>query len=74
MSLLEQLEERRAKLQEAIDNVLEAGQEFQTRTGRVKQANLVTLQKQLSDIDSQIAELKGNSYTDTELFVFRGCR
>lgn len=74
MTLLEQLVMQRNKLQEAIDNVLEAGQEFQTRTGRVKQANLETLQRQLAQVNNQIAEMQGNDYTDTECFVYRGCR
>lgn len=74
MTLLEQLIMQRGKLQEAIDNVLEAGQEFQTRTGRVKQANLETLQRQLAQVNNQIAEMQGNDYTDTECFVYRGCR
>lgn len=76
MSVLEELKERRQKLLDAIDNVLEAGQEFQTRNGRVKQANLTTLQNQLANIEAEIAELEcsSTSYTDTELFVFRGCR
>lgn len=74
MTQLEMLESRRAKIQEAIDNVLEAGQEFQTRNGRVKQANLEVLQKQLATVESDIASLKSDTYTDTEIFVFRGCR
>lgn len=74
MNTLELLLERRQKLQDAIDNVLEAGQEFQTRTGRVKMANLQTLQQQLASLDSEIAEFQSNGYTDTELYVFRGCR
>lgn len=74
MTQLEMLESRRAKIQEAIDNVLEAGQEFQTRNGRVKQASLDVLQKQLATVESDIASLKGDTYTDTEIFVFRGCR
>lgn len=71
---LENLLERRQKLQDAIDNVLEAGQEFQTRTGRVKMANLQTLQQQLANLDREISDLQGNGYTDTECYVFRGCR
>lgn len=74
MTQLEMLEARKAKIQEAIDNVLEAGQEFQTRNGRVKQANLETLQKQLAAVESDIASFRNDTYTDTELFVFRGCR
>lgn len=71
---LEELLARKEKLQNAIDNVLEAGQEFQTRTGRVKMANLQTMQQQLANLESEIADLQGNGYTDTECYVFRGCR
>lgn len=74
MTLLEQLEIERNELQEAIHNVLEAGQEFQTRTGRVKMPNIDSLRRQLSEINNQIASIKGNDYTDTECFVYRGCR
>lgn len=74
MTRLEELLARRDKVQTAIDNVLEAGQEFQTRTGRVKMANLQTLQQQLANLDSEINALRGDGYTDTELLVFRGCR
>lgn len=74
MSRLDDLLARREKLQAAIDNVLEAGQEFQTRTGRVKMANLQTLQQQLANLDNEISEIKGDGYTDTELLVYRGCR
>ena len=74
MTLLEQLLEERNKTQEAIDNVLEAGQEFQTRTGRVKQVPLESLRRQLADINNRIADLQQTDYTDTECFVYRGCR
>lgn len=74
MSCLETLKSRKAKIEEAIENVLEAGQEFQTRNGRVKQANLQTLQQQLANIESEISLLEHSDYTDTEKFVFRGCR
>lgn len=71
---LDDLLARRQKVQDAIDNVLEAGQEFQTRTGRVKMANLQTLQQQLANLDNEISELQGDGYTDTECYVYRGCR
>lgn len=74
MTLLETLLERKQKIQESIDNVLEAGQEFQTRNGRVKQANLDTLQRQLAQIESEIADISQNTYTDTEILRYRGCR
>lgn len=71
---LEILTERRSKVLEAINNVLEAGQEFQTRNGRVKQANLQVLQTQLAQLDMQIADISNTEYSDTEILVFRGCR
>lgn len=72
--MLEELKERRANVQEAINNILEAGQEFQTRTGRVKQANLQTLQNQLAMLNNEIAMMEGTSYSDTECYVYKGCR
>lgn len=74
MTLLETLLERKQKIQESIDNVLEAGQEFQTRNGRVKQADLGTLQKQLAQVETDIAMISNNTYTDTEILQYRGCR
>lgn len=71
---LVKLKERRANIEEAIKNVLEAGQEFQTRNGRVKQANLQVLQQQLASIENEISLIEKSNYTDTEIFVFRGCR
>lgn len=73
MSYLQELKERRAEIKDAITNVLEAGQEFQTRNGRVKQANLQTLQQQLAQLDSEINSLERSEYTDREKLVFRGC-
>ena len=74
MATLEDLKNRREKIQEAIDNVLEGGQEIQTRTGRVKLANLKTLQEQLASVEAEISDRENSGYTDTECFVFRGCR
>lgn len=76
-SILEDLKAQRIKYEEAINNVLEAGQEFQTRNGRVKQANLKTLQDKLESIEMQIRAIEGDKnsgFTDRELYVFRGCR
>lgn len=76
-SILEDLKAQRIKYEEAINNVLEAGQEFQTRNGRVKQANLKTLQDKLESIEMQIRAIEGeknSGFTDRELYVFRGCR
>ena len=40
MGRLEDLRKEKEQLEQAYQNILEAGQEFQTRDGRVKQANL----------------------------------
>lgn len=72
--MLEDLKEQERQYKEAIANILEGGQEIQTRTGRIKLGNLSVLRQQLTEIQNQIAELQGNGYTDTECFVFRGCR
>lgn len=74
MATLEDLKDRRKKIQEAIDNVLEGGQEIQTRTGRVKMANFQSLQQQLASVEAEISDRENSGYTDTEYFVFRGCR
>lgn len=74
MATLEDLKERRKKIQEAIDNTLEGGQEIQTRTGRVKMVSFQSLQQQLASVETAISDRECNDYTDTECFVFRGCR
>ena len=74
MATLEDLKDRRKKIQETIDNVLEGGQEIQTRTGRVKMANFQSLQQQLASVEAEISDRENSGYTDTELCVFRGCR
>ena len=74
MATLEDLKGRRKKIQEAIDNVLEGGQEIQTRTGRVKMVNFQSLQQQLASVEAEISDRECNGYTDTECMVFRGCR
>ena len=69
-----QLEERRAKVQAAIDNVLDAGQEFQTRNGRVKQASLDSLRNELAAIDTQLSAYDDSGMTHTTLLVYGGDR
>lgn len=71
---LDSLKERKAKIEEAINNVLEAGQEFQTRNGRVKQVPLSTLRQELNSIEMEINALEHSGYTDTQILVFRGCK
>ena len=64
---LEALRAEREKVQAAIDNILEAGQEFQTRDGRVKFANLSRLYDRLAYLDNAIAAAQGNSYNTAYL-------
>ena len=72
-SRLEELKEERADIKQSIKDILEGGQEFQTRNGRVKQVNLQTLYNRLAIVEAQINEFSGD-YTDVERLVFRGCR
>ena len=58
---LEALTAEREKVQAAIDNILEAGQEFQTRDGRVKFANLSKLYDRLAYLDNAIAAAQGTN-------------
>ena len=69
----EELLQQKTDLEAAIKNVLEAGEEFQTRNGRVKQASLSSLRAQLSAVESQLS-MYDNSMATTELFVYGGCR
>jgi hypothetical protein len=69
---LESLKAEREKVQTAIDNILEAGQEFQTRDGRVKFANLSKLYDRLSYLDNAIAAAEGNSGYNTVHLKFGG--
>ena len=55
------LRAEREKVQVAIDNILEAGQEFQTRDGRVKFANLSKLYDRLAYLDNAIAAAGGTN-------------
>lgn len=61
-------------LEKARLNILEGGQEFQTRDGRVKQAQLETIMNRLSNIQSELSQFD-NSYggmTDTVRLKFGG--
>lgn len=69
---LEELKERRDKVQAAIDNILEAGQEFQTRASRVKFANLNTLYDELHNLDNAIAAAEAQGGTNTTYLQFGG--
>ena len=69
---LETLLAEREKVQEAINNILEAGQEYQTRSGRVKFANLDKLYDRLSYLDNAIAAAQGNNNINVVLQQFGG--
>lgn len=69
MTLAELIAEK-TKVQEAIDNVLEAGQEFQTREGRVKQVSIDSLYERMSIIDAAIESRGGGDTTDTVLLKY----
>lgn len=55
------LEEQLAEVDSAISAVLSGGQEIQTRTGRVKMADLGALQKRRAAIQQEIALQAGSN-------------
>ena len=67
MSRLEELQDELKILTTTYKNILEGGQEFQTRDGRVKQANLSDVKAQINAVRAEIAELTSasNGMTDT---------
>ena len=67
MSRLDELQEELKILKTTYKNILEGGQEFQTRAGRVKQANLSDVKAQINAVRAEIAELTSasNGMTDT---------
>ena len=67
-----EMEEERTQVKAAIQNILEAGQEFQTRDGRVKFANLDKLYSRLSQLDNAIAAANGESGANTVYYKFGG--
>lgn len=69
---LEDLKAERTKVQEAINNILEAGQEYQTRSGRVKFANLDKLYDRLAYLDNAIAAAESNNSGNVFYQQFRG--
>lgn len=69
---LESLIAEREKVQEAINNILEAGQEYQTRSGRVKFANLDKLYERLAYLDNAIATAEGNNGSNVAYLKFGG--
>lgn len=73
MATRAELEARKTALETAIINVLEGGQEFQTRNARVKQVPLEILQEQLAAVESALDSLNGTNAT-TVLLKYGGCR
>ena len=56
MGRLEDLRKEKEQLEQAYQNILEAGQEFQTRDGRVKQANLKEVMARLNAVKAEITQ------------------
>ncbi len=65
---------QKAAIQTAITNILEGGQEFQTRNARVKMPALENLQSQLSEIDSELSSMGAGTNSTTVLLKYGGCR
>lgn len=74
MSEYEELQKELELLKETRQNILEGGQEFQTRDGRVKQANLNDINRQIAEVKAQIADLnpRQGMNTETVLMKFNG--
>lgn len=70
----EELIKEKEALENARMNILEGGQEFQTRDGRVKMASLETIMERLAEVNSQVAQMDAVSggLTDTVKFKFGG--
>ena len=68
----EDLLEERDNLKATIKNILEGGQEFQTRDGRVRQANLQTLYDRLGQVENAIAAAECDGGANTVLLKFEG--
>ena len=65
-------QERLAELDSAISAVLNGGQEVQTRTGRVKMADLGALQKQRAEVLREIEATRGTSPSTAEVVYLGG--
>ena len=74
MGRREDLRKEKEQLEQAYQNILEAGQEFQTRGGRVKQANLKEVMARLNAVKAEIAqyEYETGGRTDTVFLKFNG--
>lgn len=74
MGRREDLRKEKEQLEQAYQNILEAGQEFQTRDGRVKQASLKEVMARLNAVKAEIAqyEYEAGGRTDTVFLKFNG--
>nr|DAW60808.1 MAG TPA: hypothetical protein [Caudoviricetes sp.] len=69
----EELQKEKEALETARMNILEGGQEFQTRDGRVKMASLETIMQRLSEVNSALNQIDSvNGMTDTVRLKFGG--
>lgn len=70
----EELIQEKEALESARMNILEGGQEFQTRDGRVKMASLETIMSRLAEVNAQISQIDvvNGGMTDTVKLKFGG--
>ena len=69
----EELQKEKEALETARMNILEGGQEFQTRDGRVKMASLETIMQRLAEVNSALSQSdSANGMTDTVRLKFGG--
>lgn len=70
----EELLKQKEALETARMNILEGGQEFQTRDGRVKMASLETIAAQLADVNYMLTQIDAvnGGMTDTVKLKFGG--
>ena len=69
----EELQKEKEALETARMNILEGGQEFQTRDGRVKMASLETIMQRLSEVNSALNQIDSvNGMTDAVRLKFGG--
>lgn len=70
----EDLLKEKEALENARMNILEGGQEFQTRDGRVKMASLETIMSRLAEVQSALNQMDAvdGGMTDTVKLRFGG--
>ena len=69
----EELQKEKEALETARMNILEGGQEFQTRDGRVKMASLETIMQRLAEVNSALNQIDSvNGMADSVRLKFGG--